>query len=129
MSSSRIKITELSTEVRQILEQYRDDVADATDQAAQKAATECVKDIKSAASGLFNGTKYAGGWTKKQTNMSRGRAAFTVYNKTPGLPHLLENGHATVNGGRVAGRPHIAPAAEKATQSFQKKVEEAIRNV
>lgn len=46
--------------------------------------------------------------------------------KLPGLPHLLEKGHATLGGGRVPGRPHIAPAAEEAFKATEKFMEEEI---
>lgn len=36
----------------------------------------------------------------------------TVYSVKPGLPHLLEKGHARMGGGYVAAREHIAPAAD-----------------
>lgn len=44
----------------------------------------------------------------------------------PGLPHLLEKGHATVGGGFVAGRKHIEPAAEEAFKDFEKKIDKVV---
>lgn len=44
----------------------------------------------------------------------------------PGLPHLLEKGHATIGGGFVPGRMHIAPAADTAIEEFERAVSEAI---
>lgn len=46
-----------------------------------------------------------------------------VYSTKPGLPHLLEKGHATIGGGRVPGREHVAPAAEEGFRAAFAKVE------
>ena len=127
-----VSIGKLGAEVESILSKYQDDVADGVDDAALESANQCLKDIKSNASSMFNSHNakkpYAKQWTKKQTEKARGKSSYTVYCKTPGLPHLLENGHALASGGRVAGRPHIAPAEEKAVDAFQRKVEEVIQN-
>lgn len=121
-----ISIAALSSEVSKILNDYVDEVADGTDEAVTKVANQCLKEIK-AASPVKTG-RYRKGWKKKQTSSGRGKLGYTLYNERPGLPHLLEKGHAKVNGGRVAGIPHIAPAAEKAVRDLQQRVEEVVKN-
>ncbi len=54
------------------------------------------------------------------------RPQATVYSTMPGLPHLLEKGHATVGGNFVPGREHIAPAAEEAFDRASKAAADAI---
>lgn len=44
----------------------------------------------------------------------------------PGLPHLLEKGHATIGGGYVPGKRHIEPAADSAFDEFERAVSEAV---
>ena len=44
----------------------------------------------------------------------------------PGLPHLLEKGHATLGGGRTRAFPHIAPAFEVAAEETYRTVLEGV---
>ncbi len=57
---------------------------------------------------------------------SKDNPSATVYSKMPGLPHLLEKGHATVGGNFVAPRVHIAPAAEEGFDAAMRAVDDEL---
>ena len=113
--------------VNKILKKYADGITTDVKQLAKDFAKAGAKEVSSSARGKFGGTgKYASGWTSRyETN--RYSAQGIIYNKdVPGLPHLLENGHAKRGGGRTKGNPHIAPVEEKVCKEYEKAVKEAI---
>lgn len=69
--------------------------------------------------------EYAKSW---RVDVQAGRLAtiVTVYSSKPGLPHLLENGHALPQGGRAPAYPHIAPVAEAIEEKFIQELEARI---
>lgn len=121
-----ISIEALDSAISKMLNSYVDQIADGTDDATEKVAKQCLKEIK-AASPVRTG-KYKKGWKKKLTNQTRGHYEYTIYNEHPGLPHLLEHGHAKVGGGRVEGKPHIAPATERAITTLQQEIQKVIQD-
>lgn len=123
MASRRITPDQLSAAVDQILEKYGDDVQGNMDGIVKDITKQGVKMLKSQARSAVGGTgKYAAGWTSK-FETGRVSAQGTLYNKDlPGLPHLLEHGHANRDGGRTAGRVHIAPVEEQLIKEFESKV-------
>ena len=67
--------------------------------------------------------KYAEGWTSR-VETDRLSATGTIYTgKLPGLPHLLEHGHAKRGGGRVPGRVHIAPVEKILESAFMRAIQ------
>ena len=119
---------ELAGAINDILAEYKSAI-DEDIQAATKNVSKGAKDrVTNVANQKFNGTgKYAGNWRVK-VKAKGNTAEATVYNKdTYRLTHLLEFGHAKVNGGRVAGREHIAPAEQWAIREFEKAIKEAIQ--
>lgn len=125
--AKKIPIDRLSAEINKILTEYGEQVQQNVDEAAQRVTKAGVKAVKGNAKGSFGGTgKYAAGWTSK---FEKGRLSSqgTIYNGTvPGLPHLLEHGHANRNGGRTSGREHIGPVEQKKIEDFEKAVKAAI---
>ena len=103
----------LSDAVQAALEEYGDLAKEVTRDTVRKVAKTCRQEIREA-SPRRNG-RYAKGWRISETVSPNGDVAETVYNAAaPNLTHLQENGHAKVNGGRVEGKAHIAPAERQA---------------
>lgn len=101
-----------------------EDIASALGAGSRKAIDRAVEDgarlarrkWRSNARGTFGGSgRYA---RSIQCKVRRGAAGDTTAEvgsrSLPGLPHLLEKGHATVGGNPVQGREHIANAADEA---------------
>ena len=118
-----ITIDKLSAEVDKILEKYGNDVQENLGNIVKDITKKGARTLQGESSSAFGGTgKYAAGWTS-QAETGRVSAQGTIYNgRLPGLPHLLEHGHANRGGGRTPGRVHIAPVEEQLIKEFESKV-------
>lgn len=121
--AKKTPIDKLSAEVGKILADYGQDVYRNLSEATKRVAKAGAKAVSQSAKATFGGTgTYAAGWSSK---LEDGRLSTQgiIYNKdVPGMPHLLENGHAKRGGGRVSGRAHIAPVEEKLIKDLEEAV-------
>lgn len=107
--SRSCSIDELADVINEGLKEYADLTAAGVKRAVRKSA-KAVKEQISAGAPSRTG-KYASSWVAKTTEENSQKLVQTVCSPTRYmLAHLLEKGHAKRGGGRVAGRPHIAPA-------------------
>lgn len=127
-SSRKTPINKLDSAIHGILEDYSAEISQSMDQTVKRVTREGVKALRAESRRAFpNGTAaYAKGWTSSVDTKKRS-AQGVIYNKDlPGLPHLLEYGHANRGGGRTPGRVHIEPVENTIAQSFVKEVTKAI---
>lgn len=119
-----IKPEQLADQIRLILSEYEGDVLRNSKECVRKVGSKGVQALKSASMAKFGGTgKYAAGWTQKVTEGRFGAETVLHNATTPGLPHLLEHGHAKRGGGRVPGRAHIKPVEETMVREFENMIE------
>ena len=119
-----MKIDQMANAIAKELTNWSQEVADATKDECKKVADETVATLKTTSPKRTG--RYARGWREKTSFEDRSNIRVTVYNVRYQLTHLLENGHAKVNGGRVSGIPHIAPAERQATDMLENKVKARI---
>ena len=123
--AKKITVDQLSDEIMDALEEYKE-MTDEVVQTAVDIVSKETKKIVQAGSPVQTGG-YQKGWAVKKTSAKAGQVSITVYNrKKPGLTHLLEKGHAKRGGGRVAGQPHIAPAEQYAVSELENKIKRGL---
>lgn len=123
MARTKITIDKLESEIDKILTEYADDVKGNLDTIKKKVATKGATALKNESREKFGGSgKYAKGWRSQIVQHPHYTSA-VIYNRDlPGLPHLLEHGHAKKNGGRVEGRIHIAKVEEEIIKLYEQEV-------
>lgn len=123
---ANIPIDQLAAEIAQAVQEYTEDVSVAIEQKVDEVAKEVRNEIERTAP--KNTGKYAKGFTiTKQDNS--GQARRVIWNKKDyRRVHLLEFGHAKVNGGRVPAYPHLRPAYDKYGAKLPDVIKRIIRN-
>ena len=91
------------------------DIAEGADEAVFKLVHDSVREGRDEwrrnASGY--GWKY-GRHVTYRTLRGKGGVEGHIFSRKPGLPHLLEKGHAKIGGGSTRAFPHVKPAADYA---------------
>ena len=123
--SRTVSIDEMADAINEGLKEYATLASMQVKSAVRKSA-KTVKDQISTNAPSRTGA-YKGSWVATKQSESSQSLQMVVHSKNRyQIAHLLEHGHAKRGGGRVAARPHIAPAEEKAVQTLESEVEKAL---
>lgn len=123
----KVSVNELAEAISNTLREYADVTEEAAQKGVEQTAKEAIEELHSAhpaGSGKYGPwDKYNAGWVIKKEARKKTGSSVVIHNATHyRLTHLLENGHALVNGGRAKAFPHIAPVAEKAEDNLLKNI-------
>lgn len=116
--------SDLALAVQKELEDYVERSTETAKAVVEDSTQEAVNKLKQHSP--KNRGKYARGWTSTATKETNLALTKTIYNRTPGLTHLLENGHAKRGGGRVEGIRHITPVEEKMIRQFEERLKKKL---
>ena len=125
MADQRVEIGHMAEAIMDGLREYADLATDSMKAAVKKAGNTVRKEV-SANAPRRTGT-YAKSWRTRKTRESSNVLEVTVYSpKRYMIAHLVEHGHAKRGGGRVAGKPHIAPAEQHGIEQLEREITEAL---
>lgn len=125
---SGIDVEELSDAIMECLTDYQENIDEVVETSVDRAADDCMKEIKAHVTFNNRTEKYVKAFRLKKTFSGKHnmRKTWHVANGEHRKTHLLENGHAKPNGGRTRAFPHIKYGEEIAQQNLPKYIEEGI---
>ena len=124
--NQNVSIDNMDDVIMKELEKYANLATNDMKDAVKDTANSVKKDIESSAPVLTG--RYKKSWRIKKIRENANSLDVLVHSSNRyQLTHLLEFGHAKRGGGRVAGKSHIEPAAEKGEQDLIKAIEEKLK--
>lgn len=131
--SKKIKVDQLTKEIEQALADFAGTTEEACEKGVLETANDAVQALQNAhppGSGAYDSwDDYNSGWTKRKSRQKtklKGIQAIIWNEKHYRLTHLLEKGHAKVNGGRTRAFPHIAPVEDKCADGLVQNIRKYI---
>lgn len=124
--SNTVSIDQMDSAVMEELEKYAGLAADDLKDAVKETAKSVRKDIQNNAP--VDTGKYKKSWSVKNVHEDSESIDLVVHSRNRyQIAHLLEHGHAKRGGGRVAARPHIAPAEKAGNEKLVQTIEEKLK--
>lgn len=112
--------------IPEILSAYAKEVGNDLEDVIKDVAKDAQKSLRKTSPRRPKGGAYARSWRTQNTG-TRIVPGQTVYSTKPGLPHLLEFGHAKRGGGRTTPQPHIAPVNDKIPDEIIERLERKLK--
>lgn len=113
--------------IEKLINEYGNEVNEACRTVIKRVSQQTVKELKKTSprrTGTRKAGAYAKSWAYKPVKVSGRITEYTIYNKKPGLTHLLENGH----GGKspASAKPHVKPAEDFAIKELERQIIEEL---
>ena len=116
-----VSVNGLADAIMDALQEFETEATEAVKESVVSAADACLASVK--ANSPKDSGDYQEGWRVKKVYEGEHDMRIRVYNKDHyQRTHLLEDGHANVDGGRTEGKPHIGPAADQASRVLERDI-------
>lgn len=124
-----VTVDELANLITKSLEDYEEGVEEIIENVIHEVAEDTLEDLESNPIVPTQTGEYHEGFYLRNTYKARGKEKgvykIVVANKKYQIGHLLENGHATRNGGRTKAFPHWIDA-QKVANTLPDRLKEAL---